>query len=243
MFKRIAIITALSIAILLVGGYFAMDAVTNRIFEELASSALTEGADNGADQAKPGGGAAAPGKTPPPAAAPNAGNEAPPAAGTGSGGDGQTEDQTGSPEASAKPPAGTQQGSGQPPVQTSDDAASGGKPKDDAQPPSEKDSGYTPNITPEKAEEVKEQVTMQEKMFVMTTLMKKFSKDEVSLFMKMASGGMSVAEKKEAKKIFLEKLTEDEYNQMISIAAKYGLSQGKSYQDSLDMLDNAGKGK
>lgn len=233
MFKRIAIIAALSIAILLVGGYFAMDAVTNRIFEELASSALKEAADSGADQAKPGGGAAAPGKTTPPPAAPKAGDEAPPAAGAA---------QTGSTAGSAEPSAGAQQGSGQAPDPASG-GAGGDKPQDDGHQPREKDTGYTPNITPEKAEAVKEQVTMQEKMFVMTTLMKKFTKDEVSLFMKMASGGLSVAEKKEAKKIFLEKLTEDEYNQMISIAAKYGLSQGKSYQDSLKMLDTAGQGK
>jgi hypothetical protein len=53
------------------------------------------------------------------------------------------------------------------------------------------------------------------------------------LFMSMAGNGMSVDEKKAAKKIILGKLTEDEYNQLIQIAAKYGLSEGKSYTDSL----------
>ncbi|MNR68230.1 hypothetical protein D3C85_1926620 [compost metagenome] len=48
----------------------------------------------------------------------------------------------------------------------------------------------------------------------------------------MAGNGLSVDEKKKAKDIILQKLTEDEYNQLIGIAAKYGLSQGKKYADT-----------
>lgn len=74
---------------------------------------------------------------------------------------------------------------------------------------------------------------MAEKAQITSVLLKKLSASELQLFLKMASNGLSVDEKKEAKKVFLQKLSEDEYNQLISIAAKYGLSQGKSYSDSL----------
>lgn len=92
---------------------------------------------------------------------------------------------------------------------------------------------YSAEISSDKAEQVQEEVTAQEKAFVMTTILKKFSPEEMNLFMRLASGGLSLEEKKEAKKIFLRKLTEEEYNRLIAIASKYGLSQGKSYRDSL----------
>ena len=51
-------------------------------------------------------------------------------------------------------------------------------------------------------------------------------------FASLSSKGVSASKKKEAKKVFLEKLTEKEYDQLIAIAAKLGLSQGKSYEES-----------
>ncbi|TVY10392.1 hypothetical protein [Paenibacillus cremeus] len=92
---------------------------------------------------------------------------------------------------------------------------------------------YEPNISTDKAKQVQDSATLSEKAQITTILLKKLNPSELQLFVKMASNGLSVEEKKEAKKIILQKLTEDEYNQLIAIAAKYGLSQGKSYQDSL----------
>jgi len=91
---------------------------------------------------------------------------------------------------------------------------------------------YTPNISEEKAQKVQQEITAKDKALVTSVLLKKLSPSDVSLFMKLASGGMTVEEKKEAKKILLNKLTEEEYNELIAIAAKYGLSQGKSYAES-----------
>jgi hypothetical protein len=52
--------------------------------------------------------------------------------------------------------------------------------------------------------------------------------------MQMSENGVSVEEKQKAKKIILQKLTEEEYNELIAIASKLGLSSsGKSYQESL----------
>ncbi|PZE20478.1 hypothetical protein [Paenibacillus xerothermodurans] len=110
-----------------------------------------------------------------------------------------------------------------------------------AAPPS-KNTTYSAEITPDKAEKVQESITGSEKAQVTSILLKKLSVSELELFVKMAGDGLSVEEKKEAKKVILQKLTEDEYNQLISIAAKYGLSQGKNYDESQkQMAGNAVK--
>ena len=96
---------------------------------------------------------------------------------------------------------------------------------------------YSPEITPEKAKLVEEEITIKEKAKVMATLMGKLSPSEIALFTRMAGNGLTVEEKKEAKKVFLKKLSEDEYNELISIASKYGLSQGKSHEDSLKDME------
>lgn len=92
---------------------------------------------------------------------------------------------------------------------------------------------YSPEISTDKAKQVEDQITLKDKAFITSVIMKRFSSSELNLFGQMASGGLSVEEKKEAKKVFLEKLSESEYNQLIAIATKLGLSQGKDYQNSL----------
>ncbi|WP_135553795.1 hypothetical protein [Paenibacillus cymbidii] len=92
---------------------------------------------------------------------------------------------------------------------------------------------YSAEISTDKAKQVEEQITLKDKAFITSVIMKRFSSSELNMFAKLASGGLSVEEKKEAKKVFLEKLSESEYNQLIGIAAKLGLSEGKDYQNSL----------
>ncbi|MEK8126896.1 hypothetical protein WMW72_03135 [Paenibacillus filicis] len=105
------------------------------------------------------------------------------------------------------------------------------QPKDSPKAPTS--SNYSATISKDKAEKVQESVTLREKAKIMTMLVSKLSASEIQLFTKMMGNGLSVEEKKEAKKIILNKLSEDEYNELIAIAAKYGLSQGKDYKDSL----------
>lgn len=69
-------------------------------------------------------------------------------------------------------------------------------------------------------------------MQVASIFMKRFTTKELDAFRKLASGGLTVEEKKEAKEIVMEKLTEEEYDELIQIAAKLGLSQGKKYEES-----------
>ena len=73
---------------------------------------------------------------------------------------------------------------------------------------------------------------MSEKAKVVSILMGSLSADDISTLQKLAGGGLTVEEKREAKKLLLEKLTEDQYNELIAIAAKHGLSQGKTYSET-----------
>jgi len=92
--------------------------------------------------------------------------------------------------------------------------------------------GYSAEVTPDKAKEVEENVTVSEKAKVVSILMGSLSADDISTLQKLAGGGLTVEEKREAKKLLLEKLTEDQYNELIAIAAKHGLSQGKTYAET-----------
>jgi len=94
------------------------------------------------------------------------------------------------------------------------------------------DSGYTAEISTDKAKEVQDNITVAEKAKVVTTLMSSLSASDISTLQKLASGGLNVEEKKEAKALLLEKLSEDQYDELIAIAAKHGLSQGKTYSET-----------
>lgn len=92
---------------------------------------------------------------------------------------------------------------------------------------------YVGTIDKSKAENAQNSITLKEKTDISMILLKKLSPSDISLFTKMASGGLTIEEKKAAKKEILKKLSEEDYNHLIQIAARLGLSQGKSYQESL----------
>lgn len=92
--------------------------------------------------------------------------------------------------------------------------------------------GYDPNISVEDAQKAQEEISLKEKLKVATLLLSKLDQSELSLFTKMAGDGLSVQDKREAKKVILQKLTEEEYNELIAIAARLGLSRGKTYEQS-----------
>lgn len=95
-----------------------------------------------------------------------------------------------------------------------------------------KEFSYSADISPYKADKIQEKITLEEKTEVLQTVIANFSQADLQYFARLAQGGISVEEKKEAKKLFLAKLTEEEYNQLINIAAKYGLSQGRHYNET-----------
>lgn len=92
---------------------------------------------------------------------------------------------------------------------------------------------YTGEITPEKIEAAVEKITFREKTKVTSILLRRLSASDIRRLSSMSS--MSLEEKKDAKSLFLDKLSEEEYDELIAIAAKLGLSSGQTYAESTGM--------
>lgn len=91
---------------------------------------------------------------------------------------------------------------------------------------------YSAEIPTDKANIVKEGITIKEKAAVASVILTKFSASDLKLFADLANGGLTIEEKKAAKIKFLDTLSEEEYDGLIVIAAKYGLSQGDKYSET-----------
>jgi len=107
------------------------------------------------------------------------------------------------------------------------------KPNEESKPSNtgEKDSGYKAEVSVEKAKQVQESVTLSEKAKLMSILLKQLSVEDIKLLQQLASGGLSKEDKKKARSLILQKLTPEQYDELIQIAKKYGLSEGKSYSE------------
>ncbi len=123
-------------------------------------------------------------------------------------------------------------------VHSNPSSESGAKAQD-ASKPTKESSGtkadqltYSAEIPTDKAEIVKEGITVKEKAAVASVILTKFSASELKLFADLASGGLTIEEKKSAKIKFLDTLSEEEYDRLIVIAAKYGLSEGDKYSET-----------
>lgn len=84
-------------------------------------------------------------------------------------------------------------------------------------------------ISVDEANDIKENVTLSEKSKVASILMGNLEVSDIKIFQELVRGGMTDAEKLEARKVLLEKLTPEEYNILSKMAEKYGVSQGKTY--------------
>ncbi|MBJ6361979.1 hypothetical protein ACFOQM_11850 [Paenibacillus sp. GCM10012307] len=93
---------------------------------------------------------------------------------------------------------------------------------------------YNPDVSVDKAREIQETATVSEKAKVTSILLAKLSLEDIKTLQQLASGGLSKVKKKEARTLMLEKLSEDEYNELIAIAKKYGVSQGRKYDEVKD---------
>ena len=91
--------------------------------------------------------------------------------------------------------------------------------------------GYTAEISTDKAKDVQEKITVSEKAQLASVFLKQLSVDDIKALQELASGGLGVDEKKEARSLILEKLTPEQYDELIQSAKKYGMSQGKSYEE------------
>lgn len=100
---------------------------------------------------------------------------------------------------------------------------------------------YSSELSVEKAKAIKENVTVSEKADVASILMGNLSLSDLKLFQQLASGGMTVDEKRQARKVLLDKLTPKEYEKLSKIAKKYGISRGLTYEEAQKEEANSSK--
>ncbi|TJY42752.1 hypothetical protein E5161_07885 [Cohnella pontilimi] len=90
---------------------------------------------------------------------------------------------------------------------------------------------YDSQVTKSKAKAISESVTLSDKAVVTSILMAHLTMHEINQLKALASGGLTVEEKRQARKILLGKLTPKEYDKLSGIAKKYGVSRGKTYSE------------
>ncbi|MBW4084523.1 hypothetical protein [Paenibacillus sp. S150] len=85
------------------------------------------------------------------------------------------------------------------------------------------------HISPDKAKEVQEDVSIKDKANVASIVAQQLSVSDIKRLQELAKGGLTNEEKKEARSIILGKVSEEQYNELSQIGKKYGVSQGKTY--------------
>ncbi|BBH19575.1 hypothetical protein Back11_09200 [Paenibacillus baekrokdamisoli] len=93
-------------------------------------------------------------------------------------------------------------------------------------------TSHKADITERQAADAADKVTLKDKLTIGSVVMNHWSSDDLKSLKKVLSGGLSIQEKRQLKKRAMAELSENEYNALIQIAHKYGLSQGKSYKQS-----------
>ncbi|GBG08135.1 hypothetical protein PAT3040_02703 [Paenibacillus agaridevorans] len=92
-------------------------------------------------------------------------------------------------------------------------------------------NGYSAEISTDKAKDVQNKITVSEKAQLASVFLKQLSMDDIKALQELASGGLNLDEKKEARTLILDRLTPEQYDDLIQIAKKYGMSKGKSYEE------------
>lgn len=113
--------------------------------------------------------------------------------------------------------------------QSESTAASKDEKSDTVKDPSKSTEGYSGEVSIDKAKDLQEKITVSEKAQLTSVFLKELSVSDIKELQGLASGGMSVEEKKKARSIILDKLSAEQYDELIQVAKKYGMSQGKSY--------------
>ncbi|KPV58473.1 hypothetical protein QJ48_16350 [Paenibacillus sp. A3] len=212
--KKALFIGTAVVLLLLAGGYWALHAVQERMTAALAS--LAEEAPAG-KRSETG-----PEKRTDPA--------------------GKASDSEQPPVSQQKPAQASKPASGQDAVRKPGDSPVPSGTSEQAQPPATTvkpsdpksgSTGYKAEIPAGKAKEVQDQISLSEQVKITTVLLKKLNGNDLKQLQNMFDKGVSLEEKRKAKEMILEKLSEEEYDELIAIASKYGLSKGKSYEESL----------
>lgn len=102
------------------------------------------------------------------------------------------------------------------------------QPSSSPAPKSDSLTEYTPQISTEKAKKIQENVSVKDKADVVSIVLGQLSVSDIKRLQAMAQGGLSLDEKKEARALVMGKVSEQQYNELVQIAKKYGVSEGKS---------------
>lgn len=92
---------------------------------------------------------------------------------------------------------------------------------------------YRALVSEDEVKAAYDKMTNYDRLKVYYLLSKRLGKKDLELLLKLAHGGLEPNEKKLAKRIILNKLSEKEYNEIIAIAKKYGLIVEKNYDAGL----------
>lgn len=84
------------------------------------------------------------------------------------------------------------------------------------------------HISPDKAKEVQENVSIKDKANVASIVAQQLSVSDIKRLQELAKGGLTNEEKREARSMILGKVSEEQYNELSQVAKKYGVSQGKT---------------
>lgn len=93
------------------------------------------------------------------------------------------------------------------------------------------DEGYSAEVSVDKAKNLQGKITVSEKAQVSSVLLKELSMSDIKELQTLASGGLNLEEKKQARSIILGKLSAEQYDELIQVAKKYGMSKGRSYDE------------
>jgi hypothetical protein len=93
--------------------------------------------------------------------------------------------------------------------------------------------GYTAQVSTDKAKEIQDNVTMKDKADVAAIVLGQLSVSDINRLKDLAKGGLTIEEKREARSIILGKVSEEQYNELSQVAKKYGVSQGKTRDQTL----------
>lgn len=98
-------------------------------------------------------------------------------------------------------------------------------------------SKSTGTVSKQKVKHVQESLTKADKAKIITIMTGSVTLSNAEKLLDMAKGGLTVVEKQQAKELLLVTLSPEDYNVLSALAKKYGLSRGKTYDESKKELN------
>ena len=95
----------------------------------------------------------------------------------------------------------------------------------------------TGTVSKQKVKHVQESLTTADKAKIITIMTGSVTLSNAEKLLDMAKGGLTVAEKQQAKELLLVTLSPEDYNVLSALAKKYGISRGKTYDESKKELN------